>query len=255
MNLGISPWISMFLAGGISAIFSLIVALPTLRLRGPYVAVVTLSFMLILEQVCYNWTSLTKGPMGLSGIPELTNFNIFGIDVIFDGISRVPYYYVIIIFLIITMGIMYYIVNSKLGLQLKAIRDSEEAAAATGVRITRAKILIFFITSFFAGWVGGFYAHYILLLTPGVFAFLMMASILTSTLIGGWGTLFGPLIGAFILTFLIDFLKNFGDIYHFFYGAFLILIIFFMPKGIIISFNKFMAIVIKRTITKNVVSH
>jgi len=238
LHTGMSPWLTMLLAGLIAAVFSLLVALPTLRLRGPYVAVVSLSFMLILEQVCYNWTSLTKGPMGLAGIPELTNIRLPGFEIAFDGISRVPNYYVAVLILIVTMICMYAIVESRIGLQLEAIRDAEEAAAATGVKVTQTKIIIFFITSFFAGWIGGFYAHYIMLLTPGVFAFIIMASILTSTLIGGWGTLFGPLIGAFVLTILIDNLKNIGDIYHFFHGAFLIAMIFFMPKGIVISLRK-----------------
>ena len=246
LHTAFSPWITMFIGGGFAAFFSFVVALPTLRLRGPYVAVVTLAFMLILGQVCHNWISLTQGPMGLLGIPTLTNFKLFGKLVNFAGISRVPYYYVIMIILIITMYVAHRIVNSRLGLHLMAIRESEEAAAATGVRITRNKIGVFMISSFFAGWVGAFYAHYILILTPDVFAFFVMASILASTLIGGWGTLFGPAIGAFILTFLIDYAKNLGDIHHFLYGSFLIIAILFMPKGVIVSLQKSFLIVRSR---------
>ena len=238
IHAGLSPWITMFVGAVVASLFSVIVAFPTLRLRGAYVAVVTLAFMSILDKVCYNWTSLTNGPMGLFGIPPLTNFEIFGLSIRFDGISRVPHYYVIMTMLAITLFVTHRIVNSALGLHLMAIRESEEAASAMGVRIHRYKILMFMITSFFAGLAGAFYAHYILVLTPGIFAFFLMATILASTLIGGWGSFYGPVLGAYILGFLSDYLKEIGDLNHFVYGAFLIVVIIFMPKGLIKGLQK-----------------
>lgn len=238
LHAGWSPWWCMFIGGFFAAAFSLIVALPTLRLQGPYVAVVTLAFMMILGKICYNWTALTNGPMGLSGIPAFPAFNLFGYEVYFEGISRIPYYYVSIAILLITMGVTYLVIHSPLGLHLMAIRESEHAAAAMGVRVVLNKIIIFLISSFFAGVAGALYAHYILLLTPEVFAFILMASILASTLIGGWGTFYGPAVGAFILTFLTDVLKDLGDIHQLCYGAFLVLVIFIMPKGLIVEFQK-----------------
>ena len=238
MHVGISPWLTMGIGALGAAMFSIVVAFPVLRLQGAYVAVVTLAFMIILERICYNWTSLTNGPMGLFGIPPLTNFTVLGHTVDFEGINRVPYYYVIMGLLFITMVVVYRIVHSSLGLHLMAIRESEEAASAMGVKIYRNKIMVFAITSFFAGLAGAFYAHYILVISPGVFAFFLMATILSATLIGGWGTFYGPLVGAFILGFLADYLKDIGDIHHFFYGAFLIVMIIFLPKGLVESIKK-----------------
>lgn len=233
IHFDISPWVTIFIGGISASLFSTIVVLPVLRLKGAYVAVVTLSFMIILDRICYNWESLTRGPMGLFGIPSLTSFEAFGIRLDFEGISRVPYYYVAIGMLIFTVLMCRWVVRSRMGLRLMAIRESEEAAAAMGVRIYRQKVFIFIFTSFFAGLGGALYAHYILLLTPAVFAFFVMAMILSATLIGGWGTLYGPILGAFLLGFLSDALKDVGDIHQFFYGAFLIVMIIFLPKGLI----------------------
>ena len=247
IHLGLSPWITIF-AGAICAVlFSFVIALPALRLSGAYVAVVTLAFMLILGHVCYNWESLTNGPTGLTGIPTFTNFKLFGILVDFDGVSRVPFYYAILIILGATTYVTYRIVNSRFGLHIMAIRERSEAAAAMGVKIISNKIAVFTISSFFAGLAGAFYAHYILLLTPEVFGFPMMANILASTLIGGWGTLLGPALGAFILSFLTNYLKDLGDIHQFLYGAFLILSIFFMPKGLIESAHRLNSIFVRKS--------
>lgn len=189
INLGISPWLGMIVGGLTAAVLGFIIGFPTLKLRGVYVAIVTLSFDIILMNICTNWVSLTNGPMGLWDIPPFPGINIAGLlNVNFSGISRVNHYYLILIIMLVSLYIMHRISKSKMGLFLVAIREDEVAAEAMGVNTKKYKLIVFVITSFFAGIIGSFYAHYILVLTPGDFGFAPMITILAMTLLGGLGT-------------------------------------------------------------------
>lgn len=235
MRLGISPWLGLLFGGMAAGLIGFVIGLPVLRLKGAYLAIVTLSFMIIIHSICVNWTSLTQGATGLSGIPPLSNFDIFGIEVDFDGTDRTPYYYVAAFILAISTYIQNRFVNSPIGIHLLAIREDEEAAVALGVNSARCKLVAFVLTSFLAGVVGGFHGHFIMLLSPSVFGFDVMISIMTMSLLGGAGTTLGPIAGAFILTFLSEYLREFGSLRLIMYGLFIMLAISFMPQGILRS--------------------
>lgn len=230
MRLGVSPWLGLVLGGGVASVIGLFIGLPVLRLRGPYLAIVTLSFMIIFHQICKMWTSLTMGPTGLYGIPPLSNL---GKLVAFDGVNRMPYYFVAALLLIASTYVKQKFASSSIGIHLVALREDDQAAAAVGVNATRCKLSAFVLTSFFAGLAGGLYAHYIHLLTPGIFGFHLMVTIMTMNLLGGAGTVFGPVGGAFLLTFLSEYLREFGDFRLLLYGLFIVLAISFMPQGIL----------------------
>jgi branched-chain amino acid transport system permease protein len=234
INFGLSPWLGL-IAGGITAAgLGCIIGLPTLRLRGPYVAIVTLACAIILMNICTNWVNLTNGPTGLWGIPSFPDIKIADVLTIdFSGATRINHYYLILIIMLISLYILHRIVASKLGLFLLAIRENEMAIEAMGLNVTKYKILVFSITSFFAGVAGSFYAHYIMLLTPGEFGFAPMVNILAMTMLGGAGTLLGPVVGSFFLTFLGEFLREFGEYRLVLYGLIIILTVLFMPKGIL----------------------
>ena len=233
LNLDVSPWLGLLIGGGIASVAGFFIGFPVLRLRGPYVAIVTVSFLIIGHQICTNWVSLTHGPTGLSGIPPLPNISILGVLINFDGINRVPYYYVAALILAIATLMQTKFVNSSTGLHLVAIREEEVAASAMGVNLAKPKIIAFVLTSFFAGMIGAFYAHYIMLVSPALFGFPIMITILTMSLLGGAGTTFGPIMGAFLLTFISEYLREFGDYRFLIYGLFIIIAISFMPQGIL----------------------
>lgn len=232
---GISPWYGLFI-GGLSAAFSgFLIGLPALRLRAaPYIAIMTLAFSEIVRITCMNLVDLTRGESGLWGIPNFPELHIplFG-AISFAGGVRIPYYYLILIIFFITMVSLYFTVNSHVGLAFRSLRDSQDAAESLGVNITYYKLMAFVLSAFFAGVVGSFYAHYLLILTPtSVFSLGMMIEIMAITLIGGLGSFVGPVIGAFLLTVGLEYLRFMGDYRFITYGILVVIVILYLPQGL-----------------------
>jgi branched-chain amino acid transport system permease protein len=235
MKAGISPWLGMLLGGIAASFLSFIIGLPCLRLRSaPYVAITTLAFSEIARITCMNLPSLTRGEAGLWGIPNFPDIPLLGIGMIsFGGGARIPYYYLILLVLIVIVLIMHYSLNSHIGLAFKSIRDSQDAAESLGINITHYKLLAFMLSAFFAGVVGSIYAHYILILTPtSVFNVGLMVEVLAFTIIGGLGTLIGPILSAVILTIALEYMRLLGDYRLMTYGLLLVIVVIFMPEGI-----------------------
>lgn len=234
MKVGLSPWLGL-LAGGLgAAVIGLGIGLPCLRLRvAPYIAITTLAFSEIARIVCMNLVGLTRGELGLWGIPEFPEIPLGGLVVSFSGGDRTAYYYVILGIFFATLAFIGWMVRSYIGLAFRAVRDEQDAALSLGVDTTRFKLLAFITSSFLAGVAGSFYAHYILILTPtSVFSVGLMTEIIAVTLVGGLGTFWGPVIGAFSLTVLLEYLREFGEYRFMIYGAMLVATIMFMPRGV-----------------------
>jgi branched-chain amino acid transport system permease protein len=235
MKAGLSPWLWL-LAGGIGAgLIGLLIGLPCLRLRAaPYIAITTLAFSEIARIVCMNLVGLTRGELGLWGIPEFPEIPLPGGGMInFAGGERTGYYYVLLVIFFFTLGVIGWMLRSHIGLAFRAVRDDQDAALSLGVDTTRFKLLAFIASSFFAGVAGAFYAHYILILTPtSVMSVGVMTEIIAVTLVVGLGTFWGPVIGAFSLTALLEYLREFGEYRFMIYGALLVATIMFMPKGV-----------------------
>jgi len=218
---GVSPWFSMIVGGLGATLISLVISWPTFRLRGPYVAIVTLAFAEILRITCSNWVSLTRGQMGLS-VPG-----------IFVGTTRIPYYYVALAVFWLTWIVISKAMHSPLGLAVIGIRESQEAAESIGVNVVMFKRFGFVVTSFLAGIVGAFYAHYIGILTPDIMGTGIIFGVLVMGLFGGIGTLEGPVVGAFVLTFLAEYLRTFGNFRFLVYSIIIGIIVLFMPGGMV----------------------
>ncbi|MBW2021844.1 MAG: branched-chain amino acid ABC transporter permease [Deltaproteobacteria bacterium] len=236
IKLNISPWLGLPLGGCFAALLSLGIGLPCLRLRiAPYVAIATLAFSEIMLVISRNWVSLTRGEMGLSGIPPLSDLSLFGsVKIPFSTGARIPYYYCILIIFLITMMSVYFILRSKMGLALKSVRENQDAAASLGVNVTQAKLTAFLVSSFFAGVVGSFYAHYVSVLAPGaVFGVGKMVEIVAITLVGGIGTFFGPVAGTFALVVGLEMLRGLEGYRLMVYGAALVAITLLMPNGLL----------------------
>lgn len=131
------------------------------------------------------------------------------------------------------MGAVYFLVRSPAGLALRSLRDSQEAAESLGVHVTYYKLLAFVTSAFFAGIIGSFYAHYILILTPtSVFSVGTMVEIMAMALIGGLGTFLGPVMAAFGLTMGLEYLRFLGDYRFIAYGIILVVVVLFLPEGL-----------------------
>ena len=221
VKLGFPILPAMFLGGIAACLSSLIVTLPTLKLKGAYVALVTLSFAEVTRIICSNWIDLTRGQLGLS------------VPTFFSGASRIgPYYIAFVLFFVSTM-IFYRIIHSSFGAVTIAIRESQEAAESLGVDVVKYKFLAFVISSFFTGIAGTFYAHYIQILTPEVMAMHNIVDVMVYGVFGGLGTLAGPVLGTFILKLLSEYTR-FLDLYRFLvFGLIIILSVLFIPGGIV----------------------
>lgn len=232
---GISPWYGLFIGGIVSAILGFFIGLPCLRLRAaPYIALTTLAFSEIARIISMNLVGLTRGEMGLWGIPNFPTIVLPLIGTIsFSGGIRITYYYLILLIFVGALTLFHFILKSHVGLAFKSIRDSQDAAESLGVGITYYKLLAFVLSAFFAGVVGSFYAHYLLILTPtSAFNVGLMVEIVAIVMVGGLGTAIGPIFGAFVLTLGLEYLRFLGEYRFITYGILLVVIILFVPEGI-----------------------
>lgn len=236
IKLHLSPWLGLLAGGCFAGLLSLLIGIPCLRLRiAPYIAIATLAFSEIMLVICRNWVSLTRGEMGLWGIPTFSDFSMLGVfDVKFSGGAKISYYYVMLAIFICTLLVIYFQLSTKVGTALKAIREDQDAAASLGVNITRYKLTAFITSSFFAGVTGSFYAHYLSILEPGaVFGVAEMVEVVAITLVGGIGTFLGPTLGAFVLIIGLEALRMVADYRMMIYGATLVFLILLMPNGLL----------------------
>lgn len=236
INAGLSPWLTIWIAALVATVFGLFIGLPILRINSmPHVAIVTLGFAEIVRIVISNLQSITRGELGLWGIPPFEGFTLPWIgEVNFTPADKVPYYYLILVLLTASVAVIALIMRSKTGLAMIAMRDAEEAAESLGVNLTRQKLLVFGVSAFLVGVAGAFYAHYISILTPTAAVGIdLMILVIAMALVGGLSTLSGPLIGALILTGAVELMRDLDDYRLLVYGAMVILIVMFLPKGLV----------------------
>jgi branched-chain amino acid transport system permease protein len=231
----LSPWLTIWIAAGIATVAGLFIGLPILRIKSmPHVAIVTLAFAEILRITISNLQSITRGELGLWGIPAFDGFDlpILG-QVVFSPSAKSGYYYLALGLTCLTVALIAIMMRSKTGLALIAMRDAEDAAESLGVNLTRHKLLVFGVSAFVVGLAGAFYAHYIGILTPSaVVGVDLMILVIAMALVGGLGTLSGPLIGALLLTGVVEWLRDLGDFRLLVYGALIIVTVMFLPKGL-----------------------
>ena len=235
-KLGLSPWLGLPAGGLAAALFGFLLGFPSLRLSGPYLAITTIGFAEILRLVAINWVDLTRGSLGLSGIPLLTPIHLGSYR--FQFYLEKDYYYVVLAGALLTYFCMRRLTRSQFGVSLQALRDDLPGAQSIGIDVSAYKLAVFTISAFFAGFAGALYAHFVRLVSPEAMALHTTFDVLTMTMIGGLGTTGGPIIGAVALTFLSnwlryleDFLKM--DIRLVVYGLLLILTIRFMREGLV----------------------
>lgn len=220
-NLGVHPIAGMLAGAGVVGIMGLALALLTLRLHGMFAAVMAWFLGLALQSVMANWVEVTRGYLGLS------------VPLLFPTVERTPYFYAMIGLFLITYTVLRAVVNSRIGLAFMALGDDYEAAQAAGISFFKYRVLNFTISSIFAGLIGGYYAHFIGILTPDVLSTAVTVEILVIAYVGGRGSLWGAILAAFTILPAMEFMRIMGleALRYMIYGATLILIMIFVPEG------------------------
>lgn len=203
---------ALVIAGVFTALVSLIIGIPTLKLSGDYFAITTLGFGEIIRVVLVN-INYVGGPRGFTGIPLETNFT-----------------WVFVITVLVAIAIRN-LIHSAPGRAMLSVRENQIAAEAMGVDTVKYKIYSFMIAALIAGIAGGLYAHYIGYLKPEGFAFVRSIEILTYAVLGGLGSITGSILGAIFLTFLPELLRSVSDLRMIIYSAILIVLMIFRPQG------------------------
>jgi branched-chain amino acid transport system permease protein len=233
LNLGVSPWIGLLIGAILASILGVIVSFPSLRLKGDYLAIATFGLGVIVYSVAKNWVSLTRGPMGLPGIPS---FKLFGYE-----INNVwAYLVLVIVFVVIAYFAIRNITKSPLGRILTAIREDEIAAEAMGKNVNKYKLIVFVVGAFFAGIAGSLYAHYITFIDPSSFTIMESIAVLLMVVFGGMASLGGSFVGASILVIFPELLRFLGmpssiaaPLRQMIYGLLLVIFMIWRPQGLL----------------------
>lgn len=220
-----SPWAGLIAAVVVAATSALIIGLPSLRLRGHYLAMATLGFNAIVSVLFTELYGLTGGPEGLSNVPGLS---LGGFKL------RDPRIFFIVAWIatLIVMLLIRNILESSSGRGLRALAGNELAAASLGVDVFRTKLLVFVLSAAMAAVAGWLYVHFNNFCAPETFNFFASVFLVVMVALGGWGRFWGGLWGALILTVVPEFLRVFEDLEIFVFGAAMVAVLLFFPKGL-----------------------
>lgn len=206
--------IGIFAAAILAAIVGVLVGIPTLRLKGDYLAIATLGLAEIIRILILNFDSFTGGARGLGSIPQYTNWTW------------------LYIFTISTIIVIKNFINSSHGRACISIREDEIASESVGINLTRYKVLAFVIGAFFAGIAGALYSSYFYYIKPGLFDFMKSIDILVIVVLGGMGSLTGSILASILLAIISTYLQSFAELRMIIYAILLLLIMIFRPQGL-----------------------
>lgn len=226
---GFGFWMCLPIGGFVAVIFGLALGFPVLRLRGDYLAIVTLGFGEIVRLALQNWTTLTGGPRGVSDIPRP---GLFGMQMDINT-STTYVYYLVLVAVVITIVVISRLKNSRVGLALQALREDEIACEAMGIDIMRVKLSAFALGSCWAGFAGVIFAAKTTYINPSSFTFMESAMILSMVVLGGMGSITGVAIAAFILILAPEYLRAFSEYRMLIFGAIMVIMMIFRPQGLI----------------------
>lgn len=219
-----------FAAVLLTGIFGLLLALAALKLQGYYMTILTLGFCEIIRLIEINWVDLTRGALGIAGISSPV---IFGIRLS----SRRAIYYCMLVLLILTLFIIYSLINSKAGNAIIAIREDELAARSMGINVFYYKVVVFVLSAMIMGLAGAFYAQYMTYIDPAVFTVSASLNILIMAIFGGLGNILGTVIGASVLTILPETIRFLSEYRNLVYGVLIIVLMLVKPDGLLGKVN------------------
>jgi branched-chain amino acid transport system permease protein len=233
VKLGWSVWTTLWLTPLFTTLVSVLVGYPSLRVKGHYFAIVTLAYNMVIFTILLTYSSVTGGEAGISNVPRPPEFSLMGWVVNFEGKSNTAYYTLVLLSALLATGLCAIILHSRVGRVLVAIRQNESLAEAMGVSTWRYKLFAFVVSAGLAGFAGALYAHYIGFLNPEPFGVDQSLNAILAVILGGSGTLAGPVVGAFAVTFLPEYLRI-ADSYRLVtYGFILVVATIFLPRGLV----------------------
>jgi branched-chain amino acid transport system permease protein len=222
-----TPFIVNFFASAFVACFiAYLFGFVTLTVRGSAFIIMTVAFLHILHLLALNLVKFTQGQMGIGNIDKA---QLFGMEFT----SRLSYYYLVVVVSGIVIYIIYKLVHSRFGRAWVSIRENEDLAKSIGINVFKSANLAFILGAFFGGLGGSLYAHYITFISPDLFVFAITTQLLVMLIMGGKGTVMGPVIGAIIFTLLPEYLRIVEEWRLPIFGIILIVAIIFLPNGII----------------------
>jgi branched-chain amino acid transport system permease protein len=241
---GLSFWVCLPVAGILAAFWGVLLGFPVLRLRGDYLAIVTLAFGEIIRLVLINWQSFTNGPNGISNIPRPSFFGIpftnsedgfaatFGLE--FDPTHRVVFlYYVILLLALVTNLVTIRLRRLPIGRAWEALREDEIACRSLGINTTNTKLTAFAIGAMFGGFAGAFFATRQGFISPESFVFGESALILAIVVLGGMGSQVGVAVSALVMIGAFELFREFSQARMLIFGAAMVAIMVLRPRGLV----------------------
>ena len=243
-DFGLSFWVCLPLAGILAAFAGLLLGFPVLRLRGDYLAIVTLGFGEIIRLVLLNWQNLTGGPNGISGIPRPSFFGLpftasengfaatFGLN--YSPTHRFVFlYYIILALALLTNGVTLRLRRLPIGRAWEALREDEIACRALGINTTTTKLTAFALGAMFGGFAGAFFATRLSFISPESFSFTESALVLAIVVLGGMGSQLGVVLAATVMFSGFEFFRQFDQYRMLVFGAAMVAIILYRPRGLV----------------------
>ncbi len=235
INFGLSFWLTLPIAALAATLFGFIIGIPSMRARDTYLALVTIAFGVVVQQLLNNFT-WTGGPNGLVGIPAPSLFGHSFADPLFVFGWKLPsqanFYYLAAALVVVAIVTAHRLHGSRIGLAWNALRADEIAAKAQGINVAWFKVLAFAVDAFLAAFAGTIYAFYVSYISPDNFTFLVSVTIMTMVIVGGMDNIFGVIAGAFLLTILPEKLRAFEDYRLLVFGVVIIGFLMIRPQGL-----------------------
>lgn len=223
-------WPAFIASGLFSAVFGFLVGIVSLRLKEHYFAIFTLCVGFIIYLLLDKWEALTHGSLGIINIAPPEGFGLI------DFTRTIPFYYLVLFFLVLAIVLVSRISSSLVGRTFLAIRISDDLAQSLGINLMRNKVLAFVLSTVYAGLAGGLYAGVVRFIGPAEAEVVHTFDIITYLLVGGIGTLMGPLVGTMAITWLTQAVQSFEEYRMIVFGPLLVLLVIFMPKGVVGTF-------------------
>jgi len=246
VTLGWPVWCSIALTPLFTGLISVLVGYPSLRVKGHYFAIVTLAYNMVIFTILMTWKSLTGGEAGIPNVPRPFAIDWFGIAINFEGRSNPNYYFLVLGLAALATALCWMILYSRVGRTLLAIRQNEPLAESVGIDVWRYKLFAFVLSASFAGLAGALYAHYIGFLNPDPFGVDQSLNAILAVILGGSGTLAGPVVGSFAVVLLPEYLRI-ADSYRLItYGFVLVVATIFLPRGLVPMLGAAIGVALRR---------
>ncbi|HBB16956.1 MAG TPA: branched-chain amino acid ABC transporter permease [Syntrophus sp. (in: bacteria)] len=233
-HFGLGFWVALPVGALLGALFGILLGFPVLRLRGDYLAIVTLGFGEIIRLILENWNTFSFGPSGISNIPRP---GLFGVTLSLHE-ATVYLYFLMIILCLFTIFVVNRLRDSRIGRAWIALREDEVACEAMGIDKTRTKLTAFALGATWAGMVGVIFAAKTTFINPASFTFMESAMILSIVVLGGMGSILGVILGAFLLILTPEYLRAFSAYRMLLFGTTMVLMMIFRPQGIVTNIRR-----------------